>query len=79
MTQREKEKIILEKLIYSLSEFDSDHLEMMPEICLSDKEIGRWKSNRLKLNKVKEQFDDLLCVFSGKEPIFGSLIGVDSE
>lgn len=73
MTVYDKERIILEKLIEDLSQLSCDHLELMTDICTTSEEIARWKTNREKLNKVEDEFNDFLLVRSGREPIFGSL------
>lgn len=73
MTITEKERLILEKLIEDLSQLNCDHLELMTDICTTSEEIARWKTNREKLKKVEDEFNDFLLVRSGREPIFGSL------
>ena len=73
MTIAEKEKLILEKLVDDLAKLNCDHLKLMTDICTTPEEIARWKTNREMLNKVEDEFNDLLLVRSGREPIFGSL------
>ena len=73
MTKTDMEKEILLKLVEDLCEFNKDHLALMTEICDSPEQTQRWRTNRDILNKVEKEFDDLLLVRSGKEPVFGSL------
>lgn len=70
MSQFDKEKEILAQLIEDLSELDSDHLALMSDLDLSAEQIARWRISRDKLNKVKNDFDNLLLVRAGREPIF---------
>lgn len=70
MSQFDKEKEILIQLVEDLSEFDSDHLALMSDLDLSSEQIARWRISRNKLNKVKDDFDNLLIVRAGGDPIF---------
>lgn len=70
MSQFDKEKEILIQLVEDLSEFDSDHLALMSDLDLSSEQIARWRISRNKLNKVKDDFDNLLIVRAGGNPVF---------
>lgn len=73
MTNLEKQKVILEKIVEDLADLSNDHLRLMTDVCETSESIKRWKINRDKLTKLNNDFDDFLLVRSGKEPIFESI------
>lgn len=73
MTIREKENVIFEKLVNDLYELDKDSMDLLTEdntVFDDPEKIKRWRISRNKFNKLREDFDDLLLVRSGRKPAF---------
>ena len=66
---KQKENEILKLMSEDLSNLYSDHLSLMTDICDTPEQVQRWRKDREILRKLEQDFDNLLLVRIGKEPI----------